>query len=142
MLAEYRGTEVAVKRVIPPKSSKKGGSLSGSNQGALVGTGSGGSKHSAGNTLATNDGMASWGNLGQASGFGLQSGVGMKSTIFGGKQNEAAQWKQMKKEFMEEMRYLSKLRHPCVTTIMGAVTGKEPMLVMEYMVRYLLVIVD
>ena len=64
----------------------------------------------------------------------------------------------MKQEFVEEMRYLSKLRHPCVTTVMGksapvlqllqmkhksniifiifvgAVIGKglEPMLVMEY----------
>lgn len=31
------------------------------------------------------------------------------------------------------MRIVSKLRHPSVTTVMGAVLGKEPMLVMEYM---------
>ena len=33
------------------------------------------------------------------------------------------------------MRQLSKLRHPCVTTVMGAVVGPtvEPMLIMEYM---------
>eukprot|EP00980_Cylindrotheca_fusiformis_P005531 scaffold1172_cov115-Cylindrotheca_fusiformis.AAC.6 len=38
------------------------------------------------------------------------------------------------KEFMTEMRLLSRLRHPCITTIMGAVmTGVEPMMVMEYM---------
>ena len=37
----------------------------------------------------------------------------------------------MKQDFVEEMQYLSKLRHPCVTTIMGAVLGKDPMLVME-----------
>jgi len=38
---------------------------------------------------------------------------------------------------MKEMRILSKLRHPCITTIMGAVFGKNltPMLVMEYMDR-------
>ena len=50
-----------------------------------------------------------------------------------GKQSEAARWKKMKKEFLEEMRYLSKLRHPCITTVMGAVTQGEPMLIMEYM---------
>mmetsp|Transcript_15045 Transcript_15045/g.34239 ORF Transcript_15045/g.34239 Transcript_15045/m.34239 type:complete len:1000 (-) Transcript_15045:932-3931(-) len=38
-------------------------------------------------------------------------------------------------EFMSEMRILSRLRHPCITTVMGAVVSNahEPMLVMEYM---------
>lgn len=38
-------------------------------------------------------------------------------------------------KFMAEMRLLSKLRHPCITTIMGAVIDKsqETSLVMEYM---------
>jgi len=38
-------------------------------------------------------------------------------------------------DFIVEMRHLSKLRHPCITTVMGAVISKkeEPMLVMEYM---------
>eukprot|EP00980_Cylindrotheca_fusiformis_P023391 scaffold10429_cov126-Cylindrotheca_fusiformis.AAC.22 len=37
-------------------------------------------------------------------------------------------------EFMTEMRLLSRLRHPCITTVMGAVmTTQEPMMVMEYM---------
>jgi serine/threonine protein kinase len=39
----------------------------------------------------------------------------------------------LKRDFIEEMRIVSKLRHPSVTTVMGAVLGKEPMLVMEYM---------
>eukprot|EP00526_Cylindrotheca_closterium_P002165 CAMPEP_0113655642 /NCGR_PEP_ID=MMETSP0017_2-20120614/29831_1 /TAXON_ID=2856 /ORGANISM="Cylindrotheca closterium" /LENGTH=930 /DNA_ID=CAMNT_0000568935 /DNA_START=231 /DNA_END=3019 /DNA_ORIENTATION=+ /assembly_acc=CAM_ASM_000147 len=39
-----------------------------------------------------------------------------------------------KNEFMAEMRLLSSLRHPCITTVMGAVvTGAEPMMVMEFM---------
>ena len=40
-----------------------------------------------------------------------------------------------KDDFIEEMRHLSKLRHPCITTVMGAVIPRrdEPMLVMEYM---------
>lgn len=38
-------------------------------------------------------------------------------------------------EFMVEMRLLSRLRHPCITTVMGAVftRGCEPMMVMEFM---------
>jgi len=42
--------------------------------------------------------------------------------------------RRQKIEFMNEMRLLSRLRHPCITTVMGAVvsTGYEPMLVMEY----------
>ncbi|CAJ1970011.1 unnamed protein product [Cylindrotheca closterium] len=38
------------------------------------------------------------------------------------------------KEFRTEMRLLSRLRHPCITTVMGAVmTGSDPMMVMEFM---------
>lgn len=38
-------------------------------------------------------------------------------------------------EFMDEMRVLSRLRHPAITTVMGAVVNRshDPMLVMEYM---------
>lgn len=38
-------------------------------------------------------------------------------------------------EFVNEMRVLSRLRHPCITTMMGAVIAhtRGPMLVMEYM---------
>eukprot|EP00934_Nitzschia_sp_Nitz4_P007313 Nitzschia sp. Nitz4//scaffold596_size2553//2//1309//NITZ4_009288-RA/size2553-processed-gene-0.1-mRNA-1//-1//CDS//3329555068//7303//frame0 len=41
----------------------------------------------------------------------------------------------MRQNFIDEMCYLSKLRHPCITTVMGAVIDPklEPMLVMEYM---------
>ena len=39
-----------------------------------------------------------------------------------------------KEEFKDEMRLLSRLRHPCITTVMAAVMdGCEPMMVMEYM---------
>lgn len=52
---------------------------------------------------------------------------------------EGPSYSELKAEFLEEMRYLSKLRHPCITMIMGAVNGngptKEPLLVMEYMVH-------
>jgi serine/threonine protein kinase len=42
----------------------------------------------------------------------------------------------LKAEFVSEIRQLARLRHPCITTIMGAVMPSrrdEPMLVMEYM---------
>ena len=42
---------------------------------------------------------------------------------------------QLKEGFIEEMRQLSKLRHPCITTVMGAVISirEDPLLIMEYM---------
>jgi len=41
----------------------------------------------------------------------------------------------MRQDFVQEMRHVSKLRHPCITTVMGAViqSNCEPMLVMELM---------
>lgn len=44
-------------------------------------------------------------------------------------------YRQVKADFICEMRCLAKLRHPCITTVMGAVVSRfeEPMLVMEYM---------
>lgn len=42
---------------------------------------------------------------------------------------------ELKRNFMDEVRILSKVRHPNITTIMGAVVGpdSDPMLIMEYM---------
>eukprot|EP00977_Amphora_coffeiformis_P006243 scaffold1341_cov178-Amphora_coffeaeformis.AAC.20 len=42
---------------------------------------------------------------------------------------------QQRQEFTKEMRHLSQLRHPCITTVMGAVVTRnsDPMLVLEYM---------
>jgi serine/threonine protein kinase len=45
------------------------------------------------------------------------------------------EYSRLKIDFIREMRHLSTLRHPCITTVMGAVINKldEPMLVMELM---------
>lgn len=68
----------------------------------------------------------------KVSGFGRRStdsssGIGsaIKSRGFG--------YSNLQKKFVKEMRLLSKLRHPCITTIMGAVISPhcEPMLIME-----------
>ena len=44
-------------------------------------------------------------------------------------------FKNLKKDFVEEMRQLSKLRHPCIVTVMGAVMSsrEDPLLVMEFL---------
>ena len=51
------------------------------------------------------------------------------------KSKSSKHYEQLKNDFIQEMRILSKLRHPCITTVMGCVMqkGEEPMLVMEYM---------
>eukprot|EP00049_Salpingoeca_infusionum_P008184 m.132642 g.132642 ORF g.132642 m.132642 type:complete len:578 (+) comp13940_c0_seq1:2404-4137(+) len=42
---------------------------------------------------------------------------------------------QLRADFVREMRTLSKLRHPCITTIMGGIitSGCSPMIMLEYM---------
>ena len=76
---------------------------------------------------------------------GVHSGTGMSSSQmtsfkkwFGYKSikgSEGKKYERLKKEFVAEMRTLSKLRHPCVVTVMGSVidTKEEPLLIMEYM---------
>jgi hypothetical protein len=177
LMAEYRGTQVAVKRVIPPSGrhgtgnalfstaagmatimggdEKEGnedpshsadhneshsnnmGMRSGSAmsiQSQPTATGGwkehGGGSHSGtgltsgmGLTSGTNSGMISSKKLSAA---GLQSvGFGVKSMLGAatGTSSGAAIRKRLKQEFMEEMRYLSKLRHPCITTVMGTCRG-------------------
>jgi serine/threonine protein kinase len=161
LLAEYRGTQVAVKRVIPPKDKndekdgKKGaddswainiGTASTTNAGMSSGVydrtlsvASSGTRADSEAPRNSSVGMTSWGGASlSASGVGtmFQSGFyrsGITQGKSSGRSNKAAQRRKMKKEFIDEMRYLSKLRHPCITTVMGAITKGEPMLVMEYM---------
>lgn len=56
-----------------------------------------------------------------------------KWTRFFGSSSTVRNFDQLKQDFVVEMRVLSKLRHPCITTVMGAVIDEEPLLVMEYM---------
>ena len=171
LLAEYRGTQVAVKRVIPPKADKDKKGSKGSKDtkdvsGVSAGTGSQVSGHSSGvsagsqssggysthNNNKDNTGMHSGLGLtsrsdGTSSGIGSKSGLnssrfgdasswamsGVGRTLLPGRgrasmangPSNAATWRKLKQEFILEMRYLSKLRHPCITTVMGAVTVGE-----------------
>lgn len=101
-LAEYRGTQVAVKRIFRSKTTRHNGS----------------SRDTVGSGLSSGSGIKNSGNSGS---------VMLSSSTRSVNRNE----------FIEEMRVLSKLRHPCITTIMGAVLerGNEAMLLMEYMER-------
>ena len=106
LLAEYRGTQVAIKRVMPQRSGGSSSDMTTPEQSIV---------------LENGDFMGSR--------FLSYNGHTPK------RKNKTM--RKMKEEFLEEMRQLSKLRHPCVTTVMGAcmaVGGKqEPMLVMEFM---------
>lgn len=55
--------------------------------------------------------------------------------LFGTVWSRRTAYNRLKADFIAEMRHLSKLRHPCITTVMGAIISKEdePMLVMEFM---------
>eukprot|EP00980_Cylindrotheca_fusiformis_P012051 scaffold2863_cov114-Cylindrotheca_fusiformis.AAC.3 len=136
--AEYRGTDVAVKRVLPPrqaegmwirKPSAETGSLNCS-EGPLSKTQHKGTQHLGFNSVAGNGSMAH--SVSSSSVLRCTS-EGKKSTIAIGSL-ETSRTK-LRKNFIEEMRVLSKLRHSCIATIMGAVLerGSEPMLIMEYM---------
>jgi hypothetical protein len=140
LLAEYRGTEVAVKRVIPPKSPS----------GKMVD--SGGAV-----TFDIESGKGSASKIKYFHGVSLHKVVSEKSfkrksdargsksfrivpeskfsSSSNGRTSNRRTHKTLKQDFIREMRLLSKLRHPCITTVMGAVMDhvNEPMLVMEYM---------
>ena len=143
LLGEYRGTQVAVKRVIPPKES--GGSTNTKTTTRMASlfdfkkpvTSSTNSDVEAG--VRSGDGVSSGMHSADASGI-LGSWAGMKSFAMGEKSSKGLKsqsvtkpglqsYRKLKEEFIEEMRYLSRLRHPCVTTVMGAVMdkGEDPM---------------
>lgn len=111
-LAEFRGTHVAVKRILPSQEAKE----------------------IAENSTEVNPGLKSIapGMLRRARRSG--TGTGTISQMSG---KLTRTRKQLKHDFICEMRHLAKLRHPCITTVMGAVANgvEDPMLIMEYMVR-------
>jgi serine/threonine protein kinase len=125
LLAEYRGTQVAVKRVIPQRSNEiddEGFDFSAYSS-SVVGIGNNmGMKSGKLNTKsAFNVGTTSWGVM-SFSPFAINPGVRSTAALSSGREGvkrEAAMLKKMKEAFMEEMRHLSKLRHPCITTILG-----------------------
>ena len=147
LLGEYRGTQVAVKRVIPPRKGEKNpGSGSGSrsrkstmtfNYARLFGTADVSENNS--ETTDIEKGASSLGTL-SSNGIGRLSGglsgkkyrgttaAGVASGIRAGQKNHwhrafqlshTEGYGTLREHFIEEMRHLAKLRHPCITTVMG-----------------------
>lgn len=42
---------------------------------------------------------------------------GLKANFFGSL--DRSSWKKRREDFVSEMRHLSKIRHPCITTVLG-----------------------
>jgi len=157
LLAEYRGTQVAVKRVIPPKTAteKKESCMFASDVEAQSEFSSVAAVASTASAFATSEKIqhvttdpygstTASGCINNGSGLhnsvvssGVQQATPRRKSSFGGqffhKIKYGDEYGKLKADFVVEMRYLAKLRHPCVTTVMGAVAIGEPMLVMEMM---------
>eukprot|EP00980_Cylindrotheca_fusiformis_P000760 scaffold178_cov119-Cylindrotheca_fusiformis.AAC.1 len=138
--AEYRGTDVAVKRVLPPQQEEGGwkqkrstdtGSMASSEE-HLSKTQKKGKQHLGLRSVANKGSMLQ--SLTSTSVLQTTAtGVGGMSTIAIASLEISRS--QFRKNFIKEMRVLSRLRHSCIATVMGAVLerGSEPMLIMEYM---------
>jgi len=142
LLADYRGTVVAVKRVLAPppapptkmKSYMHGTSdtdlgnhtILGSDRispGTVETSRTDGSGRSS-NDMLFRDRDASWGKMSSgAFGQDLQGSADVRLGMFGklglAESKRMTSTKRIKCAFIDEIRYLSKLRHPCITTIMG-----------------------
>ncbi|CAB9526100.1 activated protein kinase catalytic subunit alpha-1 [Seminavis robusta] len=141
LLAEYRGTEVAVKRIVPPEQTTTKRSNAGTTSTLEMpvpgGATNNGQDLEAGNNN-NNIGKSSWANMSLGGGTKSATASAIRNTITNAKEGSGGakiDRKQLEKNLMEELSYLSKLRHPCITTVMGAVItpGEEPLMVMEYM---------
>jgi serine/threonine protein kinase len=144
--AEYRGTQVAVKRVIPAisQSAMRSSESYGNRLGSIL-------KFTNGKAVKmTSHDKFDFSNLanGDAGMASTQSSVihnGPSAPLSSSeiplakttRKSRLAQkeFAKLKADFIREMRLLSKLRHPCITTVMGAVISsvEEPLLVMELM---------
>ncbi|CAJ1951408.1 unnamed protein product [Cylindrotheca closterium] len=146
--AEYRGTHVAVKRVLPPRfrennkrrfrNSVRTDSTEKTTLGELKESDKEGDKDV--ENVTDNIGMKSVGensmpHILTMTGSVREGSNPLKMSSNGRNSAGEGTRRQLRKTFMREMRYLSKLRHSCIATVMGAVVehGMEPMLVLEYM---------
>jgi ABC-type phosphate transport system substrate-binding protein len=99
LLGNYRGTDVAVKHVIPSQTKNKDKI---GDENVFVD----------GNAYAMESGDMGW--LSQDAQKGSASAIALTSNTKSTTTN-APSYTKLKADFIEEMRYLSKLRHPCIT---------------------------
>ena len=131
LLAEYRGTQVAVKRVIPPQEQRKEkrGKVKNRRNSANYFDMQAEKTSSGEYSIVEDGGLVSSNNLASGRMTRSKRRTSRRSSM----RNSNAEYARLKNEFTYEMRLLSKLRHPCITTVMGAVISEDPLLVMEYM---------
>lgn len=121
LLAEYRGTQVAVKSVLPPESKRRHPAKVSNSDEEYKDPEETRSGH------RSSPGLETDGRHNSRKSMTLMSGSSYLS--------KKRLRQKMRADFILEMRQLNKLRHPNITTTLGAVLapGEEPMLVMEYM---------
>ena len=140
--AEYRGTHVAVKRVLPPRFRENGkrrtrnSQQTDSTEKMTFGEPKNGSKE---DNPTENIGMKSIGEKTLPKIQGMAS-VKLKGTkgsnsgrfsLAGGRNSTGDPTRrQLRKTFMREMRYLSKLRHSCIATVMGE-SNERPLVLID-----------
>ncbi|EGD75745.1 TKL/DICTY4 protein kinase [Salpingoeca rosetta] len=149
---ELNGTAIAIKRVMP-RASRAGarGTRTGSKRGFLSSMKRSSKNGECDDALAAPDGTVTgtYQASRTANGFGLQLGnmdneaaieraLEQGNATTQGTTHRMSKTKRLtnaKAEFMEEMRLLSRLRHPCIATMLGAIMTKsrEFLLVMEHL---------
>lgn len=141
LLARYRGTDVAVKRVLPPKESEHTEGVA-SHEGFNPRSSFVDNRSYSSDEWSDDPETGKRNNKGKRPGAasgGHESNPGSNSRWIATTFLRTIKWTDdhtiMKREFIREMRLLSKLRHPNIITVMGAVLSNvhEPMLIMEYM---------
>eukprot|EP00526_Cylindrotheca_closterium_P003152 CAMPEP_0113602524 /NCGR_PEP_ID=MMETSP0017_2-20120614/800_1 /TAXON_ID=2856 /ORGANISM="Cylindrotheca closterium" /LENGTH=1434 /DNA_ID=CAMNT_0000510873 /DNA_START=21 /DNA_END=4322 /DNA_ORIENTATION=- /assembly_acc=CAM_ASM_000147 len=139
LLADYRGTQVAVKRVLPPRRKKNNRRRKTKKPYTYKDTVPTDSAASNGSYDASNFDR---GNPGLEEHRRGENHLVGKDGVFAWKERRLSkrdaelEYERVKKEFILEIRYLAKMRHPNICTVMGAAmpsNQSEPMLVMEYM---------
>jgi guanylate cyclase len=146
VLGEYRGTQVAVKRVLhSSEGTTKSKNTSSGGRFIPLAARSKKEQPSAGKTASASCNEPSTGShtdeeMGITTGFYLATSQSRTTGTLSGDYSNVATTarvgtKAAKSSFMKEMRLLSQLRHPCITTVMGAVIlpHDESMLILEYM---------
>eukprot|EP00980_Cylindrotheca_fusiformis_P006580 scaffold1387_cov103-Cylindrotheca_fusiformis.AAC.2 len=179
LLADYHGTKVAIKRVLPlqPKrrargtdsvptvqSNKSGLPVVEANSDVEAGVHDGSSRQRTADTSAADENESSSDDFDFLTGASLtgrkgalqrwfpffhsshsaRSKLNVLGTASGGSTTHRSLLARIfpmcdentrrQEAFLNEMRLLSRLRHPCITTIMGAIMNRhDPMMVMEYM---------
>jgi len=125
LLAEYKGTQVAVKRVLPPEPTQKSSRGKPSNVSSFETPEhtSSESKYMTNETITTQSQSFHGQSEHERSQVGHTSCAGTATTLtlLPQRNQGSKETNKLLSQFVEEMRQLSMLRHPCITTVMGKI---------------------